>query len=323
MESTAEAEDSVLFQMTDLKVHFKLKSKAFLRAIDGVDLTIFSNQSLGLVGESGSGKTTLGKVLLRLQKPTSGKVLYRGSDLNKLKGEDLREFRRKVQMVFQDPFDAIDPLYSVYDVVSEGIRILKLADSKKLTEEIVAKSLEQVQLVPTADFMPRRIISLSGGQRQRVALARSLAMRPELLVLDEPVSMLDASVRGEVIHLMDEMKSSGWTFIMITHDIATVKFFTDKLAVMYLGKIAEIGDTRDIVTNPLHPYTKALIAAVPVPDPDYEVKNLAKGEIPNAVSPPSGCRFHPRCPIAQKICQEEEPLLREVKKGRFVACHFA
>ncbi len=316
-------DNSVIFRATNVKVHFKLKSKLFLRAIDDINIEVKRGHSLGVVGESGSGKTTLGRALLRLQKLTAGKVEFEGVDISTLRGDDLKEFRRKVQMVFQDPFDAIDPLYSVFDVVSEGVRILKLSKGKDEQRKIVSDALEHVKLTPPEDFMNRRITSLSGGQRQRVALARSLAMNPEVLILDEPVSMLDASVRGEVIQLMDDMKKLSWTFVMITHDIATVKFFTDTLAVMYLGKLAELGDTKEVISDPLHPYTKALIAAVPVPDPDYEVRNLAKGEIPNAVFPPSGCRFHPRCPLAQKICQDEEPLLRQVRPGRFVACHFA
>jgi oligopeptide/dipeptide ABC transporter ATP-binding protein len=324
MKNDVVADESEIFKVTGLKVHYRLKrSKNFLRAIDDIDITVKRGHSVGVVGESGSGKTTLGRVLLKLQKPTAGKVEFEGVDIANLRGERLKEFRRKVQMVFQDPFDAIDPLYTVFDVVSEGVRILNLSKTKDEQKKVVSVALDHVQLKPPDEFMVRRITSLSGGQRQRVALARSLAMNPEVLILDEPVSMLDASVRGEVIQLMDDMKKLGWTFLMITHDIATVKFFTDTLAVMYLGKIAELGDTRDVINDPLHPYTKALIAAVPVPDPDYEVKNLAKGEIPNAVFPPSGCRFHPRCPLAQQICQDQEPELREVRPGRFAACHFA
>ncbi|HXW36734.1 MAG TPA: ABC transporter ATP-binding protein [Nitrososphaerales archaeon] len=321
--SAPDSQEEAVFSVHDLKVYFKLRGNVSLRAIDGVSLTIERSHSLGVVGESGSGKTTLGKALLRIQRPTSGTIEFEGKDISKLKGIELQEFRRKVQMVFQDPFDAIDPIFSVYDVVSEGIRILKICKTRAEEEKVVFDALDRVQLTPPQDFVNRRITSLSGGQRQRVALARSLAMSPTILVLDEPVSMLDASVRGEVIQLMEDMKKLGWTFVMITHDIATVRFFTDKIAVMYLGKLVETGDTQDVITEPLHPYTKALIAAVPVPDPTYLVKNLAKGEIPNAASPPSGCHFHPRCPMAQKICQEEEPLLREVRKGRFAACHFA
>ena len=315
--------DDVVFDVRGLKVYFKVKGKRRLRAIDGVDLVIRRNQSVGLAGESGSGKTTLGKTLLRIQKPTGGSVLFEGKDISKLKGGELKEFQRKAQMVFQDPFDAIDPLFSVYDAVAEGIRILKVYKNKQEEEVMVADALSRVQLTPPQEYMKRRITSLSGGQRQRVALARSLAMNPAVLVLDEPVSMLDASVRGGVISLMGDLKKLGTTFVTITHDIATVRLFTDTLAIMYLGKVVEIGETQELVAEPLHPYTQALIAAVPVPDPAVHVKSLAKGEIPNAAAPPSGCYFHPRCPLAQSICERDEPLLREVRKGRFVACHFA
>jgi peptide/nickel transport system ATP-binding protein len=315
-----------VFEVQDLKVYFRVKargSKLFVRAVDGVDLTIERNRSIGLVGESGSGKTTLGKTLVGLIKPYSGKVLFEGRDLYGLKRGELKEFRRRVQMVYQDPFDAIDPLYSVYDAVAEGVRILRLYADKQQLDEAVYRALETVRLTPPQEYSVRRITSLSGGQRQRVAVARSVAMNPDVMILDEPVSMLDASVRGEVIKLMSDLKQSGKTFMMITHDIATVKFFTERIAVMYLGKIVEIGDSFEIISEPLHPYTQALVAAVPVPDPQHKVQSLAKGEIPNAVLPPPGCRFHPRCPIAQEVCKTEEPLLREVRKGRFVACHFA
>lgn len=315
-------EDSV-FEVDDLKMYFKVRGGRTLRALDGVSVSVGKNRSLGVAGESGSGKTTLGKILLRIQRPTSGTVRFKGKDIFKLKGRDLREFQRRAQMVFQDPFDAIDPLFSVYDAVSEGVRVGQIERSKEKMEAIVSEALVRVQLTPPEEFIRRRITSLSGGQRQRVALARSLAMNPDILVLDEPVSMLDASVRGGVISLMDELKKQGTTFVTITHDIATVRFFTDTLVIMYLGQVVEKGPTQEVITEPLHPYTQALIAAVPVPDPSHGVKSLAKGEIPNAITPPSGCRFHPRCPIAAEICTTEEPKLREVRRGRFASCHFA
>jgi len=315
-----------VFEAQDLRVYFRVKargSKLFVRAVDGVDLSVERNTSVGLVGESGSGKTTLGKTLVGLIKPYSGRVLFEGRDLYRLSRQEMKDFRRRVQMVYQDPFDAIDPLYSVYDAVAEGMRILRLYSDKQQMDEAVYRALETVRLTPPQEYAARRITSLSGGQRQRVAVARSVAMNPEAMILDEPVSMLDASVRGEVIKLMSDLKLAGKTFMMITHDIATVKFFTERIVVMYLGKVVEVGDSLDIISEPLHPYSQALVAAVPVPDPEHKVQSLAKGEIPNAVLPPPGCRFHPRCPIAQEVCKTEEPLLREVRKGRFVACHFA
>jgi oligopeptide/dipeptide ABC transporter ATP-binding protein len=315
--------DDAIFEVKDLEVQFKVKGGRKLRALDRINISVGRNKSLGVAGESGSGKTTLGKALLRIQKPTAGKVLFEGKDIFKLKGKDLREFQRRAQMVFQDPFDAIDPLFSVYDAVSEGIRVGQLEKSKEKMEAMISDALTRVQLTPPEEFMHRRITSLSGGQRQRVALARSLAMNPKVLVLDEPVSMLDASVRGGVISLMDDLKKRGTTFVTITHDIATVRYFTDTLVIMYLGQVVEIGATKEVVSQPLHPYTQALIAAVPVPDPSTPVKALAKGEIANAIAPPSGCRFHPRCPMAQEICETDEPKLREIKRGRYASCHFA
>jgi oligopeptide/dipeptide ABC transporter ATP-binding protein len=313
-----------VLEVRDLRVYFRVKgSKNYLKAVDGVSVSVERAKSLGIVGESGSGKTTLGKAALKLVRPRSGAVLFEGRDVYRLRGGEEREFRKKVQMVFQDPFDATDPLYSVYDTVAEGIRILHLAHTRRELDERVHSALESVALTPPEAFVHRRITSLSGGQRQRVAIARVLAMDPEAIILDEPVSMLDASVRGEIMSIMNNLKSRGKTFMMITHDIATLKFFADDVTVMYLGKIMEQAPVADIVKNPLHPYTQALIAAVPVPDPNHKVKSLAKGEIPSPLNPPSGCPFHPRCPIAQSVCAEVEPELRSVGPRRLVACHFA
>lgn len=321
---TAQQKGAYVFRTENLKVYFKVRgTRLFVRAVDGVNFTARHRRSTGIVGESGSGKTTLGKALVGLVKPTEGHVYYNEQDLYSLKGEALKQFRKSVQMVFQDPYDAIDPLYSVYDAVAEGLRILRLYSTKEELDQRVAAALETVKLTPWSEYAYRRITALSGGQRQRVAVARALAMDPEVFILDEPVSMLDASVKGEIIKLMENLKPKGKTFIMISHDIATVRFFTDDIVVMYLGEIVERGPSADVVTEPLHPYTQALIAAVPVPDPSVPVKSLAKGEISNAITPPSGCRFHPRCPLAKEVCSKVKPELREVRPGRFVACHFA
>ena len=314
--------DSVI-TVEQLVVHFKTKKRGlFVHAVDGVTVELREREALGVVGESGSGKTTLGKAVMKLVKPTSGTISFNGRSISEMSKEELRQFRRNVQMVFQDPFDSIDPRFSVYQAVGEGIEILHLASTKAEADELVAKALEFVRLSPARDYFERRILSLSGGQRQRVAVARALAVDPSVMILDEPVSMLDASVRGEIVKLMESLKAQGKTFMMITHDIATLKFFADRVAVMYLGKVMEVGGAREIVSQPLHPYTQALVAAVPVPDPSQKVRSLAKGEIANAVNPPSGCRFHPRCPLAQEICTREEPLLRVISSGRMAACHF-
>ncbi|MEM0321560.1 MAG: ABC transporter ATP-binding protein [Thermoprotei archaeon] len=318
--------DNSILQASGLQVYFRLKvggKKVNVRAVDGVTLGLERGVSTGVVGESGSGKTTLGKAFMRLVKPTAGSVLFEGRDVSRLSRAEFKEYRRRVQMVFQDPFDAIDPLFTVYDAVAEGVRILGLYSNKDELDQAVYRALETVRLVPAEEYAKRRITSLSGGQRQRVGVARAIAMNPDVVILDEPVSMLDASVKGEVINVMSRLKSEGKTFMMITHDISTVRFFTEMVAVMYLGKVVEVGPTDDVVAEPLHPYTKALVAAIPVPDPLHKVESLAKGEIPNAIAPPSGCRFHPRCPIAQEVCRVEEPQLREVRPGRYVACHFA
>ncbi|MEM0271333.1 MAG: ABC transporter ATP-binding protein [Thermoprotei archaeon] len=318
--------DNTILQASGLQVYFRLKvggKKVNVRAVDGVTLGLERGVSTGVVGESGSGKTTLGKAFMRLVKPTAGSVLFEGRDVSRLSRAEFKEYRRRVQMVFQDPFDAIDPLFTVYDAVAEGVRILGLYSNKDELDQAVYRALETVRLVPAEEYAKRRITSLSGGQRQRVGVARAIAMNPDVVILDEPVSMLDASVKGEVINVMSRLKSEGKTFMMITHDISTVRFFTEMVAVMYLGKVVEVGPTDDVVAEPLHPYTKALVAAIPVPDPLHKVESLAKGEIPNAIAPPSGCRFHPRCPIAQEVCRVEEPQLREVRPGRYVACHFA
>ncbi len=318
--------DNHVLAANNLQVYFRVKvggKKANVRAVDGVTLGLERGVSTGVVGESGSGKTTLGKALMRLVQPTAGSVLFNGRDVSKLGRSEFKEYRRSVQMVFQDPFDAIDPLFTVYDAVAEGLRILGVHPDRAELDQAVYRALETVRLVPAEDYAKRRITSLSGGQRQRVGVARAIAMNPEVVILDEPVSMLDASVKGEIINVMGQLKSEGKTFMMITHDISTVRFFTERVAVMYLGKVVEIGPTDEVVNEPLHPYTQALVAAVPVPDPSQKVKSLAQGEIPNAIAPPPGCRFHPRCPIAQEICRREEPLLREVRPGRYAACHFA
>ncbi|MEM2704154.1 MAG: ABC transporter ATP-binding protein [Candidatus Bathyarchaeia archaeon] len=299
------------------------KRSLFVRAVDGISFYIRKKEILGLVGESGSGKTTTGRLMLRLLEPTGGQIFFEGRDITHLKGEQLRSLRQKMQIVFQDPYESLNPRMTIGDIVAEPIRVLKLANDEKEVMEKVYSILEDVQLIPPEEFVFRYPHELSGGQRQRVNIARAFVVNPKFIVADEPVSMLDVSTRAEILDLMTSLRDKYSTaFLYITHDLALTKHVCDRIAVMYLGKIVEAGQTDDIIDNPMHPYTKALISAVPVPDPDSRrIEVTIKGEIPSPINIPPGCRFHTRCPSAMGICQEKEPELIEIEKGRFVACH--
>ena len=297
-------------------------AKLYVKAVDGVNMSIGRGEILGLVGESGSGKTTLGKAIVRLVNPTGGRIIYDGVDIAALGHAALRKYRSRLQIIFQDPYDSINPRMNAFDVVAEGLVINKMAKGKDL-EERVMRSLEDVRLMPPEEFAYRYPHELSGGQRQRVAIARALAMRPEFIVADEPASMLDVSIRGEVLNVMLDLRERyGLSFLFITHDLAIAKHMSDRVAVMYLGRVMEIADSEELVREPLHPYTEALLAAIPIPDPTApKVQVKAKGEISSALNPPSGCPFHPRCPRAFDRCRTEVPQLREVRPGHWVACH--
>ncbi|MFP3136758.1 MAG: ABC transporter ATP-binding protein [Nitrososphaeria archaeon] len=297
-------------------------TKLYVRAVDDVSMDIGRGEVVGLVGETGSGKTTLGKAIVRLVNPTGGQIIYDGVDIASLDGPALRKYRGRLQMIFQDPYDSINPRMSVFDIVSEGLLINRIASGKEL-EDRVMRSLEDVRLLPPEEFASRYPHELSGGQRQRVAIARALAVRPEFIVADEPVSMLDVSIRGEVLNVMLDLREKyGISFLFITHDLAIAKHMSDRIAVMYLGRLVEVADSEELVRNPLHPYTQALLAAVPIPDPTApKVEVKAKGELPSPLSPPPGCPFHPRCPYAFDRCRTEVPRLREVSPGHWVACH--
>ncbi len=320
-----------LISIRDLKVYYPfytgvlskiLGTKLYVKAVDGVDLSIGRGEIVGLVGESGSGKTTLGRAIVRLVEPTGGSIIYSGVDLARLRGNELRRYRSRLQMIFQDPYDSINPRMSVFDIVAEGLVINRLAEGREL-EERVMRALEDVKLLPPEDFANRYPHELSGGQRQRVAIARALVMRPEFIVADEPVSMLDVSIRGEVLNVMLDLREKyGISFLFITHDLAIAKHMSDRIAVMYLGRVVEVAESEELVRNPLHPYTQALLAAIPIPDPTApKVQVKAKGEIPSALNPPPGCPFHPRCPYAFDRCRTEVPKLKEVSPGHWVACH--
>jgi len=300
----------------------KGEEQKWVKAVDDISIDIYPKEILGLAGESGSGKTTFGRTLIRLIEPTAGSVIYKNVDIFKLKGSELKNYRRKLQIIFQDPYDSINPRLTIRDVVAEGLLVNKIV-SKEKVDEAVASALEDVKLTPPEEFINRYPHELSGGQRQRVAIARALVLKPDFIVADEPVSMLDVSIRAEVLNVMLDLKEKyGITFLFITHDLALAKHMSDRIAVMYLGKLVELADSEKLIDNPLHPYTQALIAAIPIPDPTAKKAEVKiKGEIPSPINPPPGCRFHPRCPYVFDRCKVEEPKLKEVEPGHFVACH--
>ncbi|MGD0146891.1 MAG: ABC transporter ATP-binding protein [Nitrososphaerales archaeon] len=296
-----------------------------VHAVDDVTFSVKKGQIFGLAGESGSGKTTILRTALMLTRPTSGSVIYAGKDLALMKRGELKKYRTKIQVVFQDPYESVNPRMTIFDIVAEGLFVNRLTRSREEAVEMVAKALNDVQLIPPEDYLYRYPHELSGGQRQRVAIARALVLGPDLILADEPVSMLDVSIRAEVLNvLLAVREKKKISILMVTHDLALCKDMVDELAIMYLGQIVESGPAQEVVSAPYHPYTHALAAAIPVPDPEApKIKVLARGEIPTNITPPPGCRFHPRCLFAQAICSETQPLLEEVAPGRLVACHFA
>ncbi len=295
----------------------------YVKAVDGVSFDVKKGEIFGLAGESGCGKTTAGKTILRLLEPTGGEIYFQGQNITNLGKVDMKQLRKKMQIVYQDPYESINPRMTVYDIISEPISIHKLADSPAEKEEIIYSVLKDVELVPPEEFMLRFPHELSGGQRQRVAVARTLVMKPSFIVADEPISMLDVSIRAGILKVMLRAgEAGGISYIFITHDLAYARHICHRGAIMYLGKIAEMAPMDNLVKNPLHPYTVALMTAVPVPDPRLEkARAIIGGEVPTPIDPPSGCRFHPRCSKFMNVCREEEPALREVESGHFVACH--
>ncbi|NMC84461.1 MAG: ABC transporter ATP-binding protein [Anaerolineaceae bacterium] len=296
-----------------------------VKAVDGVTFTIKRGEVFGLAGESGSGKSTIGRLVLRLYEPTRGKVIFDGIDLLKLKPEDMRHIRSRMQLVFQDPLAALNPRMTIGQAIDNpaAIHLSHLnADERR---QAVLDILHQVGMNPPEAYYNLYPHQISGGQRQRIVLARALVTHPELVVADEPIAMADVSVRSILLDLMLKMKQEfNLTYLFITHDLATAKYICDRIGVLYLGKMCEMGEVGEVYEYPLHPYTQALLAAVPVPDPKRRrTTKMPEGEIPNPINPPTGCHFHPRCPLAQAICSQKEPEIRELRPGHTVACHFA
>ncbi len=319
---------SPLLEVQDLKTHFPIRSnnlfgtlKGYVKAVDGVSFSINEGETFGLVGESGCGKTTVGKTILRLEKATSGKVLYRGKDLLRMSKQELRPMRKECQMVFQDPYSSLDPRMTVEEIISEPLIIHKLCPTPEERGRKVSQLLDAVGL---AGFHARRFPpELSGGQRQRVGIARSLALNPKLIVCDEPVSALDVSIQSQVLNLLSDLKQEfGLAYLFIAHGMAVVKHISDRIGVMYLGKIMEISPKEKLYAAPMHPYTQALMSSIPVPEPGAKRERIIlEGDVPSPINPPSGCRFHTRCRYACEKCRQEEPELREIEADHFVACH--
>lgn len=298
-------------------------TKPGVRAVDGIDFQIMRGETLAVVGESGCGKSTLGRLLLQLITPTEGRVIFDGKDLTRLGAEEMRKLRKHMQMVFQDPFGSLSPRRTIAQIIAEPMEVFGLVKSRAQARDRIADLLTQVGL--PAQFMDRKPRQFSGGQRQRIGLARAISVDPSFIVADEPVSALDVSVQAQVINLMQDLqKEKGFSYFFVAHDLAVVRHIADRIAVMYLGRIVEIGDAEQIYRAPQHPYTEALLSAAPHPDPDTRpARIILRGDTPSPTNVPSGCAFRTRCPLAQEICARERPTLSEVAAGQSVACHFA
>lgn len=298
------------------------RRKNVVHAVSGVDLDIYEGETLALVGESGCGKSTLGRLILNLIEPTAGTVTFDGKVMQELKQEEMRQLRKEMQLIFQDPYASLNPRWSIRDIVAEPLETHKVYKTAAETTERVKELVKKCGIRP--EFINRYPHQFSGGQRQRVGIARALALNPRLIVCDEPVSALDVSIQAQVLNLLADLQTEfKLTYLFISHDLSVVRYLSDRVCVMFLGKICEIGNTKDVYEDPKHPYTRFLLEAVPKPDPTIrkEDKNMLIGEIPSPVNPPSGCRFHTRCPYASERCSQEAPLMREVAPGRMAACH--
>jgi len=326
----AEKKKEILLRVEGLKKYFPITAGIVVQrhvgdvmAVDDVSFHVYKGETLGLVGESGCGKSTAGRTILQLYRPTAGTVEFDGIKLEQLKGEDLRKMRRRMQMIFQDPYASLNPRMTVGRIIAEPLQVHRVGNSNKERQERVEYLMDKVGLNPY--FINRYPHEFSGGQRQRIGIARALALEPSFIVCDEPISALDVSIQAQVVNLLEELQHDlGLTYLFIAHDLSMVRHICDRVAVMYLGKIVEIAETEELYTNPLHPYTQALLSAVPVPDPEVEAQRkriILKGDVPTPINPPKGCNFNTRCPVAIDVCHSEDPVLVEVRPEHWAACY--
>ncbi|WP_423801975.1 ABC transporter ATP-binding protein [Neobacillus sp. SAB-20_R2A] len=324
----AQAEKKLLLQVENLKQYFPVKSdslfkpKSYVKAVDDVSFHLFEGETLSIVGESGCGKSTTGRAILRLDEPTDGKVYYSGQNILDLNKKEMRKLRGDLQVIFQDPFASLNPRQTVKQILNEAMAIQEVVPKPKRLERML-ELLGYVGLPPEA--LDRYPHEFSGGQRQRIGIARALAVNPKLIICDEAVSALDVSIQAQILNLLKKLQNQfQLTFLFISHDLSVVRHISDRVMVMYLGKVVEIAEKKALFDSPLHPYTKALLSSIPVPDPELKRERvILKGDVPSPINPPSGCRFHTRCPFATEKCNNEEPALRQLEKNHFVSCHYA
>lgn len=310
-------------ERTFLDSLFSKREPDYIKAVDGVNFSINNNETFALVGETGSGKTTIARLVLKLIEPTSGKIYFQGQNINNFGSQQDKEFRKKARMIFQDPFASLNPRMTVGEIISLPLKMMGKY-SKGEIYEMSLEILERVGLFPANELIARHPHEFSGGQRQRIGIARAIILNPEFIIADEPVTSLDVSIRAQVLNLLEDLKQEHeLTYLLIAHDLTIVRHMSDRVLVLYLGKPMELAPVEPLFENPLHPYTKSLLSAIPVADPDIKPERLVlKGEMPSAINPPEGCRFHTRCPYAQNNCIENEPEFREIEKGHFVSCHY-
>ncbi len=327
--STNGKQQDVLLQVSDLQMHFPItkgiifqRQVGAIKAVDGIDFSLYRGETLGLVGESGCGKSTTGRAILQLYRPTNGAVLFEGQDLTTTKGEDLRKMRRRMQMIFQDPYASLNPRMTVGSIVGEPLEVHGIGKSKKERQDRVQELLKIVGLNPY--FINRYPHEFSGGQRQRIGIARALAVNPSFIVCDEPISALDVSIQAQIINLLEDLQEEfNLTYLFIAHDLSVVRHISDRIAVMYLGKIVELAERDELYAKPMHPYTQALLSAVPIPDPAIESQRkriILEGDVPSPANPPKGCHFSTRCPKVMDVCRQEEPPFKDYGNGHYAAC---